>query len=202
MVYEQEIRTRDGAFSMRRITVELDEPTRDGDTVIHVLTNLPASVSAIAIAELYRLRWEVETGFYHVTTTLTCEVKSVGAPKAALFLFCVALMAFNIRQVVFAALYAEHPEETVNEISHFQVSVEVARYTDGMLVVLDDAAWQQLIPADPPAVAELMRRVSRAIRPSRYQKSRRGPKKKPQKEPRTRRKNHVSTAKILAAARN
>ncbi len=34
----------DDAMTVRRITVELDEPTRDGDKVIHVLSNLPSDV--------------------------------------------------------------------------------------------------------------------------------------------------------------
>src|SRR3954452_2164590 len=44
-VSEQEMRLSDGDGEVmrgRRITVELDKPTRDGDTEVHVLTNLPA----------------------------------------------------------------------------------------------------------------------------------------------------------------
>jgi hypothetical protein len=42
--------------------VALDRPTRDGDTEIHILTDLPAKVArAKAIAELYRKRWTIET---------------------------------------------------------------------------------------------------------------------------------------------
>ncbi len=36
---------------VRRVTLELDEPTRDGTTEIHVLTNLPAKVSAKRLCE-------------------------------------------------------------------------------------------------------------------------------------------------------
>ena len=113
-VYEQKIKTSDvpGALEMRRITVELDQNTRDGDCAIHPLTNLPATVSAQAIADHYRHLWEEETGYY-VTTTLTCELATIGTPQAALFLFCLALMAFNIRQVIFAALHAVHEEALV-----------------------------------------------------------------------------------------
>lgn len=59
-VYEQKIKTNDtaNALVMRRITVELDKQTRDGDGVIHLVTNLPKTVGAQAIADLYRLRWE------------------------------------------------------------------------------------------------------------------------------------------------
>lgn len=201
-VYEQTIQTSldADALVMRRITVELDAPTRDGDTVIHLLTNLPADVDALVIADLYRLRWEEETGYYYLTTTLTCELPSVGHPQAALFLFCMAMMAFNVRQVVFAALYAEHDTELVEEVSHHAVSVETSRYTDGMLVVLDDPFWKRFIGQSPEQLATRLRELSQSIDLKKYRKSRRGPKKPVIKPPRTRPKTHVSIAKILKQA--
>lgn len=202
-VYEQTIRTSpsDDALFMRRITVELDKPTRDGATEIHLLTNLPADVDALTIADAYRQRWEEETGFFYLTTTLTCELTSVSNPQAALFLFSMAMMAFNVRQIVFAALYAEHDEAVVNELSHHAISVEVSRYTDGMLVVLDDAFWNRLLGDSLPDQAELLRQYSRSFDLHQYRKSKRGPKKKSIKPPRKRNKTHVSTAKILKQAK-
>ena len=44
-VFEQEMRIGDGEGGttvVRRITVDLDTPTRDGETEVHILTNLPA----------------------------------------------------------------------------------------------------------------------------------------------------------------
>lgn len=199
-VYEQEILTTDGAFSMRRITLELDKPTRDGDTVIHILTNLPASVDARRVAEVYGFRWEEETGFYYLTTTLTCESPSLGKPRAALFLFSMAMLAFNIRQAMFAALYAEHDEEAVDEVSHYHVAVEVSRYTDGMLIALGEEFWRSWIPTDPAEAARRLREIARTINLRDYRKSRRGPKKPKDSLKRTRPKTHLSTAKALAAA--
>jgi hypothetical protein len=41
---------------LRRVTVVLDQPTRDGDTEIHLLTNLPVRhARAEVVAGLYRL---------------------------------------------------------------------------------------------------------------------------------------------------
>jgi hypothetical protein len=155
----------------------------------------------MALAELYRCRWEEETGFYYMTTTLTSELKSVGDPQAALFLFCMAMMAFNSRQIVFAAMYAEHDEELVNDLSHHAISVEVSRYSDGMLIVLDDAFWNRLLGPHLEHVTERLREISRTINLSKYKKSKRGPKKVVSKPPRTRKRTHVSTAKVLAEAK-
>ncbi len=62
VVYEQTMQLSSDSNSMkvRRVTVELFRPTRDGDVVIHVLTNLPAEIDGLTIAELYRYRWEEE----------------------------------------------------------------------------------------------------------------------------------------------
>src|SRR5436305_5432164 len=57
---EQRVAIRDdqGEFVyLRRVVVELDAPTRDGDTAIGLLTNLPAAVDARTVAKPYRERW-------------------------------------------------------------------------------------------------------------------------------------------------
>ena len=69
-------------------------PTRDGDSAMHILTNLPADqVSGVVVAECYKLRWTIDTLFAEVTATLACEVNTLCYPKAALFVFSLALLA-------------------------------------------------------------------------------------------------------------
>jgi IS4 transposase len=95
VVYEQtmEVADEDGKIrNYRRITVVLNEPTRGGDTELHLVTNLPARISAIRIADLYRDRWQIETAFQEVAENLEGEIQSLGYPKAALFGFCMALV--------------------------------------------------------------------------------------------------------------
>ncbi|NIO40962.1 MAG: transposase, partial [Burkholderiales bacterium] len=80
VVYEQAMRLSadEDALVVRRITIVLDTPTRDGETEIHVLTNLPTKVHGLAISDVYRLRWEEENAFHVLQMTLTCELASVG----------------------------------------------------------------------------------------------------------------------------
>ncbi len=89
--YEQRLRIANPAgetLTLRRITILLNEPTRDGDREIHLLTNVPArEADARKVAELYAKRWTIETMFQELTETLTCEVNALGYPKAALFGF-------------------------------------------------------------------------------------------------------------------
>ena len=199
MVYEQQFRlsAADDAKTVRRITVELDEPTRDGDKVIHVLTNLPSDVSATEVAELYRHRWEEETAFNILQMTLTCEITGIGHPRAAAFLFCMSMLAFNLRQTIFAALFATHDEEEVEEVSHYHVSKNVSDKTEGMLIAITPDEWDHLIPTTTKGVAALLTKIARRIDLDDYRKSKRGPKKNTPHRSRNVRSKHVSTAKLL-----
>jgi hypothetical protein len=199
VVYEQEMKlsAADDAMIVRRITVELDEPTRDGDKEIHVLTNLPSEVLATEAAELYRHRWEEETAFNVLQMTLTCEHSGVGHPQAAALLFCLSVLAFNLRQTIFAALYATHDEEEVDEISHFHVSKNVSDKSEGMLIAITEDEWTELIPSTIKGLVSLLTKIARKIDLGDYRKSRRGPKKKKPHRSRYVPSRHVSTAKLL-----
>ena len=96
-------------MEVRRITIELKKPTRDGDTEIHLLTNLPAKVAnARSVADLYLRRWTVEKAFQELDQALNGEIKTLGYPKAALLSFCVALLTYNVISVVKSGLAAVH----------------------------------------------------------------------------------------------
>ena len=129
-VFEQEMRLGDGdggTMVVRRITVELNTPTRDGEAEIHILTNLPAEVAgALSIANLYRRRWTVEAAFGELATCLNGEIDTLGYTKAALFAFCVALVSYNVMGVVNAALRSVHGEEAVEGLSFYHLASEVA----------------------------------------------------------------------------
>ena len=94
---------------VRRVVVRLHQPTRDGDREIAILTNLPeTAASGVKVAELYRKRWTVETFFQVITTSLNCEIKTLGYPRAALFSFSMALLAYNVLSTLRAALRSVH----------------------------------------------------------------------------------------------
>jgi hypothetical protein len=99
-IYEQWIRVRDSDGNVqryRRIRIVLKKATRDGDKVLTLLTNLSKTAAhAKQIAEMYRKRWTIETAFQELEAHLHSEINSLGYPKAALFGFCVALVAYNV----------------------------------------------------------------------------------------------------------
>jgi len=201
MAYEQHLRV--GDMILRRVTVELDEPTRDGDKEIHLLTNLPESkADAAKVSDIYRQRWEIENGFNVLTTALTCEVKSLGHPLAALFVFCTAMLAFNALRVLNTALVAVHGADAVAELSAYSQSLEIAKAADGMNVALTPDDWQKLLPKTARGRAAFLKMVAAHVDLKRHQKSHRGPKKKPPQRTGYKNGGHVSTAKIIGLIPN
>src|SRR5262249_46477807 len=116
-VYEQAVEVTDEqgqCLRLRRILVRLDEPTRGGETEVALLTHV-RGVRRLKRARVYLGRWSIESLFNVLTTTLACEQKSLGYPKAALFSFCVTLVAYNALATVKAALRGVHGSAKVEE---------------------------------------------------------------------------------------
>lgn len=183
--------------TMRRITIELDKPTRDGDMVLHLLTNLPQEVSALVGAELYRKRWSIETLFYEVTQTLECEIKTLCYPSAALFVFCLALMAANAVAVLKAALRTVHGEETADEMSAYYMALEIKQVYAGMMIALPPEEWTAFRTMSVKQFAAELKKIAAHMDLSYYRKSKRGPKKPPPTMDQYRNGGHVSTYKLL-----
>ena len=203
-VFQQTIRATNDAgeiLILRRITVVLDQPTRDGDTELHLLTNVPAKdARAKVIADLYRRRWTIETAFQELEATLNSEINALGYPKAALFAFCVALVAYNVLSTVKAALRSVHGEPVVaEEVSGYFVAEEVTMTHRGMMIAIPEDEWVEFRDLGPVALAAVLVDWARAVRLSAYRKHPRGPKKPPPKKQSGAKIKHVATAKVLAA---
>jgi hypothetical protein len=185
-------------LQIRRVVVTLNKPTRNGDNNLILLTNLPEEVDALTVAELYRARWGIETAFQKLESHLNSEINALGYPKAALFSFCLALVAFNIYAVVMAVLQATHPEKVIkDEVSEYYIAQEIDVATDGILIAIPEEEWAVFAHASPSELAILLLDIASYVDLKKYEKNPRGPKK-----PRTERTQfkghpHVSTAKLL-----
>jgi IS4 transposase len=202
---EQELQIADEqgeVLTLRRITLHLDRPTRDGDRVIVVLTTLPAAVTAAAIAELYRGRWDIEGAFQELTVILQCEPNTLGYPPAALFAFCLAVVAYNVLRLTRAALGAVHgPEKVEREVSSYSLAQELVKVFTGMALALPAEEWQAYAVMTPAELARQLRQWAQQAPLWRYQKHPRGPKKPRPKRQSGAKISHVATARLLANMR-
>ena len=201
-VAEQRVQVWDaqgGAHLFRRIRVKLDQATRDGDRVLYILTNLPLrKASAKRVARLYRKRWTLETAFQHLEAYFHSEINTLGYPKAALFGFCLALVAYNMLAVVMAALRSVHGAETIDQdLSLYYVANDIAQTYHGMMIAIPEGEWRVFSRMRPAEMVATLRELAQKVCLKAYRKSLRGPKKPRPKRESTTKPSHVSTAKLL-----
>jgi DDE family transposase len=200
-VFEQTLRLtndRGEILFVRRITVELDQPTRDGDRTLHILTNLPErEADALAVAALYRKRWTIETAFQELEACLHGEIDTLGYPKAALFAFCIALVSYNVLSTIKAAIRSVHGAAAAEATSGSDLAEEVAGTHRGMLVAVPKDEWVVFHDLPPERMGQFLKRLAGAIRLDEYRKQPRGPKKpRPERQSGAEIK-HVATSKLL-----
>ena len=106
-VFEQSVMLKSATgveYLARRIIVKLKNKTRNADEEIRILTHLEKDAAeAVKMTEIYRERWGIETAFQRIEGHFNSEINTLGYPKAALFGFCLALVAFNLYAVVMAS---------------------------------------------------------------------------------------------------
>jgi IS4 transposase len=183
---------------VRRIVVRLKNPTRDGDSELVILTNLPVEkAGAVKVSDLYRSRWKIETAFMHMTLSLNCEVNTLCYPPAALFCFGTALVAYNAISILKALVTRTFGRDQMESLSHYYVALEISETTDGLLLAIPSDDWSWCVDADVDEFAERLLEVVSSMDVSTYRKSVRGPKKPPPKKKGNKRTVHVSTKRIL-----
>jgi IS4 transposase len=206
-VLEQAIELEDpdapgAVHRLRRIVVQLDRPTREGDTEIVLVTNLPEEVSAIDCCAAYLERWQVERHYQALTDLLHCEVPGLGYPRAALFAFCMSAVAGNALAVLEGGLRAAHGTELAGGVSNFALVDEAAEVYPGMMIAIPAEHWDRVRRSSAEGLAGALIELAAGMPVHRMLRSRRGPKK-----PRTSPKRsgavdrHVSTKKLLDRAK-
>jgi hypothetical protein len=189
---------------MRRVVLKLKKPTRNGEKEIGIFTPVPPSLAtSAAIAELDRGRPSVENLFQTVTENYECEIQTLGYPKAALFSFCLAIIAYNILATVRAVLGSVHGVGKIEAgLSDYYMVDETQGTYRGMMIAIPSEHWRIFSQYSLDELASVLQHLARQVRLSSFLKQTRAPKKEkkpPYNDPRH---PHVSTAKLLEAARS
>lgn len=190
MVYEQamELYFEGKTLLVRRITLCLDRPTEQA--------------TALQAAQAYGTRWTVEGAFQTLTDVLRCEVETLGYPRAALFSFATAVLAYNAYAVVKASLRAAHGAEAIKEkLSDYHLLSDVAATYVGMDIAVPDECWASYRAMPLKAFATAMMKLAHRVTPKRYPKNKRGPKKPQPRKKSGRRNHHIATSRLLAKRR-
>jgi IS4 transposase len=193
-----------GVLYLRRIEIQLDEPTEDGDTVIRLLTTLPRSVQARAIARLYRKRWTIERLFGRLEAALQSEIRTLSHPRAALLAFALAVVAFNVLALIEAAIAATHDLDAEGiALSTYYVADDVRSTYTGMMIAILAEVWARYDAQSPRAFAATFRQLATRVDPKTLRSHPRGPKIKRAKRyvRRSEAERHVATAQVLREGR-
>jgi hypothetical protein len=202
-VFEQNIilSADDGQLlKARRVKVCLEQSNRNGDREIFILTNLSSvAINALLIAQLYRQRGKLETLFQVLTENLCCEINTLGYPKAALFTFCIALVAYNVLSVVKAALRRVHGTDKIEtEVSSYYLADEIKGTYRGMMIAIPPEEWRVFHNMTFTDLSQILKHLAGLTKLRAFRRHPRGPKKAQPKRTYLQHKPHVSTAKILA----
>lgn len=187
------------ALTVRRVVVQLNHPTRDGESEIAVLTNLsPTVADALAVAQLYRQRWTIETLFQTVTSNFEGEIQTLGYPGAALFSFCLALVAYNILAVVKAVLRRVHGAGKIeSSFSPYYLVEEVQATYRGMMIAIEPSHWQLWQTFSTVELVSLLQQLAAFVNLSLLLKQSRTVKKKKPPLIVERKHRHLSTQRLL-----
>ena len=175
------------------IVITRDKPLKSGKSQVVLFTNLLVSKElAVSLANLYLKRWKVEEAFRQLTEYLSCEVRTLGYPRAALFAYSLAVTAYNCLRCVKAAAVNRFGTDFVDtNLSMYNVGQELKRTIPGMEIILGSDYWSRFDGMPLKALSSCMVEVAKNIRIACYQKSPRGKKKK--KIP-VKRQSHVHAA--------
>ena len=106
----------------------------------------------------------MENIFQTLTEALRCEIDTLAYPKAALFGFCTAVVAYNVLAVVRAALGAEHGPEVVEaKVSNYYLAHEVDSKYDGMMIAIPPSEWKPFRRLSEGAMAEFLREAASQV---------------------------------------
>lgn len=130
---------------------------------------------------------------------LRCEINTLGYPRAALFGFACAAVAFNVLAVVKAALRQAHGREVVDQsVSSYYLALEMANVAESLTPVLDPQDWTVFQTLSLAVMAAGLVQTAGRVKLRKYRKHPRGLKKPPPERVHDPQRPHVAVARILA----
>ena len=204
-IYEQLCTIEDDngvSIKVRRIRIELKESIRNGEKELVIFTNLSRSAApAKLIAEIYRKRWSIETAFQELEAHLHSEINTLGYPKAALFGFCTALIAYNAMAVVKGVLRRVYGEKNIRDnFSVFYMAIHLQMERTGIDMMVEESEWNIFKNMSINNFSVFLVELTEKVNLSHYQKSKQTKRKnrsKAKKEDPYAGHPHVSTARLL-----
>ena len=140
--------------------------------------------------------------FQWLESVLHSEVRTLGYPKAALFAFSVAVLAFNALSTIRAAIEQQHGIEpnAPAGISLYYVANEIRTGYRGMMIAVPTTVWDRYDGLSDKDLSRAFLEMAARADPSTLRKHPRGAKKVVKKgyAPGHVARSHVATARVLS----
>ncbi|WP_246530289.1 MULTISPECIES: transposase [Paraburkholderia] len=177
LVYEQSVSMTDelgSSLVFRRIELHLDHPDMDGDTVIRILTNVPAShLSAHEVVRLSCRHWS-ETLPVPLEPVFYSGVLSSGTPRAALLAFGVAALAYNgLSAMVRAVSNRQELNERETRRLPLYIAAGVRETYAGMMIAVPSKFWQHYDHLVPSQFGRILKNIAAHVDPRSRRKQQR-----------------------------
>ena len=101
--------------------------------------------------------------FAEIEKTLNSEINALGYPKAAMFSFCMALVAYDVMAAVKAALRSVHGEAKTAEISGYYLADEIQMCHRGMMKAIPKDKWVVFQEASPTELGAVLVTWARSV---------------------------------------
>jgi len=129
---------------------------------------------------------------------LNSEINTLGYPRAALFGFSVAVVAYNIMSVIQGALRAVHGAERIEqEVSGYYIAGEISATYVGMMIAIPEKQWRVFRRMAAQEFADVLCFLASKAHLAKYKRHPRGPKKPQPKRTYDKKHPHVSTFRLL-----
>ena len=96
-----------------------------------------------------------------------------------------------------SAVRGERGAVAAEELSEYYVSSELERTVEGMHVAVPEESWTPITGWSAEQMGQWLRSVVRHMKPERYRKAKRGPKKKKPRRTRFVKEKRIATARLL-----
>src|SRR5262249_9648444 len=133
---------------------------------------LPRQISAQPAAQLYPNPPTLETAFQPLEAYFHSEINTLRYPKAALFGFCLAFVAYNVLAVGLSALPSAPCESTVEpEVSLYYIANEIATTYTGMMIAIPEPEWAIFYAMSTADLAAILLDLAQRVRLKTFRKS-------------------------------
>ena len=125
---------------------------------LHLLTNVPAQEAGQGnLVVVYGKRWTIETAFFELTTTLSCEIQDLRVSQSRAICVLPGVGRVQRRRGHQSGVTRAHGKPQGNDdVSSYYLALEIRQTYDGMMVAIPAPHWEVFREMSPAELAGVL----------------------------------------------